>query len=364
MADFPYIFASGREGYATHDAAVRGDSMRPLLDLVLEKIPGPLVDAGSPLQMLVTTLDWSDYVGRIAIGKIHSGRINRGEQIALMQSGDRSSLHKVASLQVFDKLGRKEVPTAEAGDVVAVVGLEGVEIGDTLSNAEVRRALPRVEVDEPTLQMVFGINNSPMAGKEGKYVTSRHLRDRLMRELERNVALRVEPIPGSDAFTVSGRGLLHLGVLIETMRREGYELSIGKPQVILHERDGVTEEPFENLLVEVPHDRLGAVMEMVGARRGRMLEMTARGDFAHVSFSIPARGLIGLRTRLLNATQGMAIMHHRFESYRPLEGEIPERAERRAGFDGGGQGRGFRAGQPAGSGRDVRRARRQSFTRE
>ncbi len=325
-ADFPYIFASGRDGYATHDAAVRGESMRPLLDLVLEKIPGPLVDAASPLQMLVTTLDWSDYVGRIAIGKIQSGRIQRGEQVALMQSGDRSTLHKVAGLQVFDKLGRKDVAEAEAGDVAAVVGLEGVEIGDTISNAEVRRALPRVEVDEPTLQMVFGINNSPLAGKEGKYVTSRHLRDRLLRELERNVALRVEPIPGSDAFNVSGRGLLHLGVLIETMRREGYELSIGKPQVILHERGGVTEEPFENLLVEVPHDRLGAVMEMVGARRGRMLEMTARGEFAHVSFSIPARGLIGLRTRLLNATQGMAVMHHRFEAYRPLEGEIPERA--------------------------------------
>jgi GTP-binding protein len=326
VADFPYIFASGREGYATHDVAVRGDSMRPLLDLVLEKIPGPLVDAESPLQMLVTTLDWSDYVGRIAVGKIHSGRVNRGEQVALMQSGDRSSLHKVASLQVFDKLGRKEVPTAEAGDVVAIVGLEGVEIGDTISNAEVRRALPRVEVDEPTLQMVFGINNSPMCGKEGKYVTSRHLRDRLLRELEKNVALRVEPVPGSDAFTVSGRGLLHLGVLIETMRREGYELSIGKPQVILREHNGVTEEPFENLLIEVPHDRLGAVMEMVGARRGRMLEMTARGEFAHVSFSIPARGLIGLRTRMLNATQGMAIMHHRFENYRPLEGDIPERS--------------------------------------
>ncbi len=325
VADFPYVFACGRDGYASDDPAARSGTMKPLLDLVLERIPGPLVAAAAPLQMLVTTLDWSDYVGRIAIGKIQAGQINRGEQVALMQSGDRVGLNKVAGLQVFDKLGRKDVDVAEAGDVVAVIGLEGVEIGDTISSAETRRALPRVEVDEPTLQMVFGINNSPLAGKEGKYVTSRHLRDRLLRELERNVALRVEPIPGSDTFEVSGRGLLHLGVLIETMRREGYELSVGKPQVILHERNGVTEEPFENLIVEVPHDRLGAVMEMVGARRGRMLEMTARGDYAHVSFSIPARGLIGLRTRLLNATQGLAIMHHRFEAYRPVEGEIPER---------------------------------------
>jgi len=326
LADFPYIFASSREGYATDDPEVRTDSMRPLLDLVLERIPGPVIDAKSPLQMLVTTLDWSDYVGRIAVGRISSGRITKGEQVALMQEHENSTLCKVASVHVFDKLGRLEVQEATAGDLVAVVGLENVEIGDTISDAETRRALPRVAVDEPTLNMVFAANNSPLVGQEGKFVTSRHLRDRLYRELERNVALRVEPIAGTDSFAVSGRGLLHLGVLIETMRREGYELSIGKPQVILHDRHGVTEEPFETLLVEVPHDRLGSVMEMIGARRGRMVEMTSRGDFAHVSFSIPARGLIGLRTRLLNATQGMATMHHRFEAYRPMDGEIPERA--------------------------------------
>jgi GTP-binding protein len=326
LADFPYIFSSSREGYATDDPAVRTDSMRPLLDLVLERIPGPVIDAKSPLQMLVTTLDWSDYVGRIAVGRIHSGRITKGEQVALMQEHENSTLCKVASVHVFDKLGRLEVQEATAGDLVAVVGLEDVEIGDTISDAETRRALPRVAVDEPTLNMVFAANNSPLVGQEGKYVTSRHLRDRLYRELERNVALRVEPIAGTDSFAVSGRGLLHLGVLIETMRREGYEMSIGKPQVILHDRHGVTEEPFETLVVEVPHDRLGSVMEMIGARRGRMVEMTSRGDFAHVSFSIPARGLIGLRTRLLNATQGMATMHHRFEAYRPMDGEIPERA--------------------------------------
>jgi GTP-binding protein len=324
LADFPYIYASSREGYATDDPAVRGDSMHPLLDLVLEKIPGPVIDKDSPLQMLVTTLDWSDYVGRIAVGRIHSGSITKGQQVALMKE-DVSNACKVASVHVFDKLGRVEVEMGTAGDLVAVVGLEDVEIGDTISDAEMRRALPRVSVDEPTLNMVFAANNSPLVGQEGKYVTSRHLRDRLYRELERNVALKVEPIAGTDSYTVSGRGLLHLGVLIETMRREGYELSIGKPQVILHERNGVTEEPFETLVVEVPHDRLGAVMEMIGARRGRMAEMASRGEFAHVTFSIPARGLIGLRTRLLNATQGMAVMHHRFEAYRPLEGEIPER---------------------------------------
>ena len=230
---------------------------------------------------------------------------------------------KVVTVFVFDKLGRREVNEATAGDVAAVVGLETVSIGDTISDPEHPQALPRVTVDEPTLQMVFSINNSPLAGREGKYVTTRHLRDRLLRELEKNVALRVEP--EGEAFNVSGRGLLHLGVLIETMRREGYELSIGKPQVILHERNGVTEEPFESLVVEVPPDRMGPVMELVGARRGQLAEIAHHDNFAYLVFSIPARGLIGLRTRLLNATQGTAIMHHRFDAYRPMEGEIPGR---------------------------------------
>ncbi len=326
LADFPYIFASARDGYATHDPGTPGTSMKPLLDLVRERIPGPRIDADSPLQMLVTTLDWSDYVGRIAVGRIFSGRIARGQQVALMQSSDRVSECKVASVHVFDKLGRKEVDQATAGEVVAVVGLEGVEIGDTISHFETRRALARLEVDEPTLRMIFTINSSPLAGREGKYVTSRHLRDRLAKELERNVALRVEPLPASDSFAVSGRGVLHLGVLVETMRREGYELSVGKPRVILHERDGVTEEPFESLAIEVPHDKLGTVMELVGNRRGRLVEMSNHRDYSQALFSIPARGLIGLRTRLLNATQGTAIIHHRFEAYRPVEGAIPGRA--------------------------------------
>jgi GTP-binding protein len=325
LADFPVIYASGRDGYATLDPKVRGTSMQPLLDMVLAKIPGPEVEVGAPLQMLVNTLDWSDYVGRIAVGRIFSGGITRGQQVALMQSNDRSTACKVVSVHMFDKLGRTEVTEAAAGEIVAVVGLEGVEIGDTISDVDERRALPRVSVDEPTLQMIFSINSSPLAGREGKYVTSRHLRDRLMKELERNVALQVAPVPGTDSYKVSGRGLLHLGVLIETMRREGYELSVGKPQVILRDRKGITEEPFESLIVEVPLEKLGVVMELVGARRGQLVEMNNRGEYTHAAFSIPARGLIGLRTRMLNATQGTAIMHHRFEAYRKMEGDLGNR---------------------------------------
>ncbi|HBO46346.1 MAG TPA: translational GTPase TypA [Planctomycetaceae bacterium] len=325
LGDFPHIFSTSKEGYAVAAPEDRGDSMKPLLDLMLDAIPGPEVEPDAPLQMLVNTLDWSDYVGRIAIGRIRSGTIRPGQQIALMQSGGRSTNAKVAEVHLFDKLGRRQVDVATAGDVAALVGLQDVTIGDTVSDPEVRRALPRVEVDEPTIQMVFSINTSPLAGQVGKYVTTRHLRDRLQRELERNVALRVEPLAGSDAFQVSGRGVLHLSVLIETMRREGYEMSIGKPRVIMHDNHGVLEEPFESLVVEVPHDKLGPVMELVGARRGQVVEMNNHDDYTYAVFSIPARGLIGLRTRLLNATQGTAVIHHRFEAYRRAEGDVPGR---------------------------------------
>jgi GTP-binding protein len=323
LGDFPHLFASSREGHASTDPQRQGDSMRPLFDMMLDAIPGPEIDPDAPLQMLVTTLDWSDYVGRIAVGRIYSGTIRKGQQVALMQAGGRSSLARVAELHLFDKLGRVPVEEAEAGDIAALVGLEEAAIGDTLSDPEDRRALPRVEVDQPTIQMVFGINTSPLAGREGRYVTTRHLRDRLYKELERNVALRVEPLEGTDSLQVSGRGVLHLSVLIETMRREGFEMSIGKPRVIVRDNQGVREEPFESLVVEVPPDKLGAVMELVGARRGRLIEMTSHDEYTYVVFSIPARGLIGLRTRLLNATQGTAVVHHRFECYRPTEGEIP-----------------------------------------
>ncbi len=325
LADFPHIYASGREGYATADPARPGDSIRPLLDLVLDAIPGPEIEPEAPLQMLVTNLDWSDYVGRIAIGRIQSGRIRQGQQVALLQAHDVVTPARVSTLYVFDKLGRSEVQEATAGDIAAVVGLESIAIGDTIGDCEAPRALPRLSVDEPTLQMTFGINTSPLSGRDGKFLTSRHLRQRLQREVEKNVALRVEFEEGADSFQVSGRGLLHLSVLIETMRREGFELAIGKPRVILHERGGVVQEPFESLVVEAPSEQIGPVMELVGGRRGQLAEMTNHGSYAFLVFSIPARGLIGLRTQLLTATQGTAIMHHRFESYRPWEGDIPGR---------------------------------------
>jgi len=322
IEDFNYIFSTSRGGYATKDYKVPGTSMEPLLDLMLEKVPAPDVDASAPLQFLTTTLDWSDFVGRIGVGRIHAGTIKQGTQVALLQSDNRKTVARVTKLYLFDKLGKVEVEEATAGDICAVVGMEKIEIGDTIADKDSPVALPRLTVDEPTLQMMFSVNSSPFAGRSGKFVTTRNLRDRLFKELEKNVALRVTQPEGSDSYLVSGRGLLHLSVLIETMRREGYELSVGKPQVILHTKNGVTEEPFETLVVEVPNDRLGPVMELVGARRGKTLNMHGRGEFTHMSFSIPARGLIGLRTRLLNATQGTAIIHHRFESYRPYEGEI------------------------------------------
>ena len=326
LADFPFVYASSRHGFASHDPAVREGTMQPLLDLVLEKIPGPTVDRDAPLQMLVTTLGWSDYVGRIAIGRLESGKLTKGAPVVRSTATAGLVNAKVVGLQVFDKLGRVDVEEATAGDIAAVSGLEDVEIGDTICDPIDPRPLPRLSVDEPTLSMVFGVNTSPLAGKSGKFLTTRHLRDRLMKELERNVALRVDTIEGSEQFSVSGRGLLHLSVLIETMRREGYELSVGKPRVILRKENNKTLEPFETLVVEVPHDKLGPVMELTGSRRGQLVHMGSRGEFAHAVFSIPARGLIGLRTRVLNATQGTAIMHHRFEAWRELEGDVSGRA--------------------------------------
>jgi GTP-binding protein len=323
--DFPYIFASGKAGFATHDSSVHEGTIQPLFDLILEKVPGPVVDPDGPLQLLCTTLDFSEYVGRIAIGRIQAGRVKRGQRAVLIKAGNTIVNGSIDSVLVFDKLGRTEVDHADAGDIVAVVGLGSVDIGDTIADAENPVALPRIEVDEPTLSMYFTVNDSPLTG-EGNYLTSRHLKERLDRELQSNVALRVEPTEERDSFMVSGRGLLHLSVLIETMRREGYELAVGKPEVIIKKINGVDHEPYEFLVIDVPHAQMGPVMELVGSRRGEMSRMDVKGAYAHLEFVIPARGLLGLRNRLMSGTQGEAIMHHNFHEYQPLKGEIPRRS--------------------------------------
>jgi GTP-binding protein len=324
--DFAHVFASARDGYATTDPDLESKTMEPLLDLVLKHVPGPDVDRDAPLRMLVTTIDWSEYVGRIAIGRLSAGEVKTAQTVSVLQADDKVQRGKLASVHVFEDLGRVEVEKATAGDIVALVGLDNIEIGDTICDVETPKALPRLAVDLPTLEMVFSVNSSPFAGREGKFLTTRQLRERLMRETERNVALRVRQVANSESYAVSGRGVMHLSVLIETMRRESYELSVSKPQVILRKEGGKTLEPFEILNVEVPTEKMGPIMELVGQRRGELQEMSSRGEYSLVSFLIPARGLIGLRTRLLNATQGTAIVHHRFESYRELDGDIPKRA--------------------------------------
>ena len=326
MDHFDVIFASGRSGYATRDWKVPGENMIPLLDMILEKIPGPEVEPEAPLQMLVTNLDWSDYVGRIAIGRIQCGTMKKGQTVDLAKDEGKVVPATIANLQIFDKLGRVDTEMATAGDIVAVVGLENIEIGDTICNRGELNALPRLTVDEPTLEMIFSVNTSPLAGRDGKYVTTRQLKARLEKELERNVALRVRPVEGSEAFAVRGRSVLHLSVLIETMRREGYELSVSKPRVVLKQIDGKLHEPYEVLNVEVPTDKMGPIMELVGNRRGILEEMTPRGEYTLLRFSIPARGLIGVRTKMLNATQGTAIIHHRYSGYQPMEADLPRRA--------------------------------------
>jgi GTP-binding protein len=322
--DFPYIFASGKGGFASHDLHASSGNVKPLLEMIVAKVPGPVVDPDSPFRMLCTTLDFSEYVGRIAIGRIVAGSVKRGQKAVLIKAGDVKVNGSIDSVMVFDKLGRTEVEVAEAGDIVAIVGLSSVDIGDTIADPEHPEALPRIEVDEPTLSMLFTVNDSPLTG-EGQYLTTRHLHDRLEHELESNVALRVEPSEDRDAFIVSGRGLLHLSVLIETMRREGYELAVGKPEVIFREIDGEVCEPYEFLVVDVPHTHIGPVIELAGARRGEMAKMDVKGAYAHLEFLIPARGLIGLRNRLMSATQGEAIMHHNFHDYRPTKGDVPRR---------------------------------------
>ncbi|MBL8794763.1 MAG: translational GTPase TypA [Planctomycetia bacterium] len=325
--DFPVVYCSGRKGIASSDLAVPGTNLQPLFDAILKHVPAPVVDAEAPLQMLVVTLDWSDYVGRIAVGRVMAGKLRKNQRIALLKRDGQRVDENISQLFVFDRLGRKEADEVVAGDICAVVGLEGVDIGNTIADVEHAVALPPIKVDEPTLDMLFRINDSPFVGQDGNYVTSRQLRDRLMKELESNVALRVVPSEAKrDEFHVSGRGLLHLGILLENMRREGYELSVGKPRVIVKDVNGQKHEPVEYLVVEAPPANLGAVMELVGNRRGECVKMETRGELTHVEFMIPARGLIGLRTRMLNATAGQAIMHHTFYDYQPIRPGIAGRA--------------------------------------
>ncbi len=322
--NFTTYYGSGKNGWFNSENS-QCDDITPLLDGILEHVPAPKVSEG-PLQLQITSLDYSSFLGRIAVGRVARGKIVEGENIMLMQADGNNKKKKVKKLYVFESLGKKRVSEVIAGDICAVVGLDGFNIGDTIADVETPEALPIIPVDEPTMNMTFSINNSPFFGKDGKFVTSRHLRDRLMKELEKNLALRVEDTDNGDTFLVFGRGILHLGVLIETMRREGYELTVGQPQVIVKMIDGVRSEPFETLVIDVPQELASKAIDLVSRRKGEMLVMETKGDMQHLEFDIPSRGLIGLRTQMLTNTQGEAVMAHRFREYKPWKGPIPGRS--------------------------------------
>jgi GTP-binding protein len=321
--DFPTFYGSGKNGWF-NTKNEQCEDITPLLDGILQYVPAPKVASG-PLQMQITSLDYSSFLGRIAIGKVARGTIKEGQPIALMQAGGVIKKSRVKELYTFMGMGKKRVTEVEAGDICAVVGLEDFNIGDTIADAENPEALPVISVDEPTMSMLFGINNSPFYGKEGKFVTSRHLRDRLMKETEKNLALRVEDSDNADSFLVYGRGILHLGILIETMRREGFELTVGQPTVIVKEIDGKRNEPYEILVVDVPAEYSGKVIDLVTQRKGEMIVMETKGDVQHLEFEIPSRGLIGLRSNMLTNTAGESVMAHRFLEYKPWKGPIPGR---------------------------------------
>ncbi|MDQ7012476.1 MAG: translational GTPase TypA [Planctomycetota bacterium] len=325
--EFPVVYCSGRDGWASNTIdppleELRKGDLRPIFEAIIEHVPAPRAEPDKLLQMLVTTLDYSDYLGRIAIGRVFSGSIRSGQQVALLKRDGVRVLGKTGRVLRFQGLGRTEVDEILAGDLCAVPGLPTVEIGDTIAHLDQPEALPTVQIDEPTISMIFRINDSPFAGREGKYVTSRQIRDRLDKELEHNVALRVESGRTADEFLVSGRGLLHLGILLETMRREGFEMSVGRPIVITKEIDGTVCEPLETLVIDCPATAVGPVMELVGARKGELKTMESRGvATSHMMFEITSRSLIGLRSRILTATAGEAIMHHRFDRYVPDSGD-------------------------------------------
>jgi GTP-binding protein len=323
--DFPTVYGSSKQGWMGPDWKNPTDDITYLLDTIVATIPPAPVNEGLP-QMQITSLDFSAFVGRIAIGRVHRGTLKEGANMALVKSDGSVKKVKIKELQIFEGLGKQKVSEVQSGDICAVTGLEDFEIGDTLTDAENPEALERIAVDEPTMNMLFTINNSPFFGKEGKFVTSRHLRDRLYKEIEKNLALRVETTDSEDRFLVYGRGILHLSVLIETMRREGYELQVGQPQVLYkQDEDGGRLEPVETLVVDVPEETAGKVIELATQRKGELLIMEPKGDLQHLEFEIPSRGLIGLRSNVLTATFGEAVMSHRFKEYQPYKGPIPER---------------------------------------
>lgn len=322
--DFPTVYGSAKNNWMSEDWKKQTSNIEPLLDMVVEHIPSPVIEEGST-QMLITSLDYSSFTGRIAIGRLQRGVLRSAMNVSLVKRDGKVVKSKIKELHTFDGLGRKKVEEVQAGDICAIAGLEGFEIGDTIADFENPEALPTIAIDEPTMSMLFTINDSPFFGKDGKFVTSRHIKERLERELEKNLALRVESTDSADKFMVYGRGVLHLSVLIETMRREGYELQIGQPQVIIKEIDGVKCEPVEELTIDLPEDVSGKAVEMVTVRKGEMLSMEPKGERMIMKFLIPSRGIIGLRNQLLTATAGEAIMNHRFLEYQPFRGEIPGR---------------------------------------
>jgi GTP-binding protein len=321
--NFPTYYGSGKNGWF-NDSLTQTEDIFPLMDGIIKHVPPPTVNEGT-LQMQITSLDYSSFLGRIAIGKVTRGAVKEGQNIALVAADGTFKKSKVKELYVFEGMGKRKVTEVLSGDLCAVVGLEDFNIGDTIADIDNPEGLPVISVDEPTMSMMFSINNSPFFGKDGKFVTSRHLRDRLMKETEKNLALRVEDTDNADSFLVYGRGILHLGVLVETMRREGYELTVGNPQVLVKEIGGKKHEPYEVLVVDVPSEFSGKVIDLVTQRKGEMLVMESKGEMQHLEFDIPSRGLIGLRSQMLTGTAGEAVMAHRFSEYKPWKGAIPGR---------------------------------------
>ncbi len=322
--DFPTFYGSGKNGWF-NNTNEQSEDITPLMDGILQYVPAPKIADGN-LQMQITSLDYSTFLGRIAVGRVARGSISENQPFSLMRTDGRIQKSRVKELYIFEALGKRKVTEVLAGDICAVVGIEDFTIGDTIADIENPEALAIISVDEPTMSMTFSINNSPFFGKDGKFVTSRHLRDRLMKETEKNLALRVEDTDSADSFLVYGRGILHLGVLVETMRREGYELTVGNPQVLVKYIDDKKHEPYENLVVDVPSEFSGKVIDLVTQRKGEMLIMESKGEMQHLEFEIPSRGLIGLRSQMLTNTAGEAVMAHRFLEYKPWKGPIPGRS--------------------------------------